>query len=46
MSAQTRIAKGPKAFFLLRTPTGTRLLKKARVVDVLVRGSEAIPKAA
>ncbi len=37
---------GPEAFFPLRTPTGTRLLNKARVVDVLVRGSVPIPNAA
>jgi len=37
---------GDEAFFPLRTSSGTRLLNKARVVDVLVRASSPVPKAA
>lgn len=33
-------------FFPLRTDAGTRLIHKARVVDVLVRGTVAVPRVA
>ena len=37
---------GEEAFFPLRMRFGTRLLNKARVVDVLVHASSPVPKAA
>jgi hypothetical protein len=37
---------GPDDFFALRTATGTRLVHKACVVDVLLRVALAVPRAA